>query len=308
LFAPGEGITPFPECDEQVQVGEPPPCSNLQDMAYFFEYDEEATFHISNQEMPISTRGAETYEERDLKITSPGWKSSSAWKMGEQMEAANSEVDEDQTSSHNGEEIPFLDFVEKNGFVAWEDTETGSDFGSSEPSAGSTNPKCWGIKQMTLFKPSTLGEEEELSPSPEIESESESEFDGSMAPEQEPDPDPEHLALEMQLARGIAEWFRGRPLVVLLLGDRREEYIEGGYWRVTNEPLLQNGEDMFLGLILLRQTHEDGRRYWQRLGACHWRSLPAGVIPARNVGGDNLDMDVILGQGPTWVDAHGIFG
>ncbi|KAL2795178.1 hypothetical protein BJX66DRAFT_302374 [Aspergillus keveii] len=268
-------------------------------MACFFECDEEATFHIRNQEMPISTRGAEAYEEHDPKITSLGWE------MGEQIKAANSEVDEDQTSSHNGEEIPFLEFVEKNGLVAWEDMETGSDSRSSEPSAGSTNQA---INQMTLFKSSTLGEEEELLPSPEIGFVSEAEFDGLMAPEQEPDPDPEHLALEMQLARGIAERFRGRPLVVLLLGDRREEYIEGGYWRVTNEPLLQNGEDMFLGLILLRQTHEDGRRYWQRLGVCHWRSLPAGVIPARNVGGDNLDVDVILGQGPSWVDLHGIFG
>ncbi|KAL2836447.1 hypothetical protein BJY01DRAFT_251947 [Aspergillus pseudoustus] len=264
LYAFGERITPFPECDTETQVSEPPASSNLEEMACFFECDEEATFPVNNQEMPTSTWGAEASQGRDAKITSPVWKSSSAREQGEQMEAANSRYDEDPTSSHYGEEIPFSEFVEKNGFVALEDMETGSGSGSSEPSDEPTDPRYWAMKEMTLCKSSTFREEEEKSPSPEIEFESES--DGQMAPEQDPEPEPEHLAFEMQLAREIAERFRGRRLVVLLLGDRREDYIEGGYWRVTNELLLQNGEDMFLGLILLRQTHEDGRGYWQRLG------------------------------------------
>ncbi|KAL2822276.1 hypothetical protein BDW59DRAFT_163866 [Aspergillus cavernicola] len=99
-----------------------------------------------------------------------------------------------------------------------------------------------------------------------------------------------------QLAREISLHFREMKLVVLLLGDERTHDFFPE-WEDVPSP------DMFLGMILLSQTHE-GTQYWQRLGICQWTTYLAKHT-ANHTG---LDRDVLFTQGQQWWDLQGVFG
>ncbi|KAL2837289.1 hypothetical protein BJY01DRAFT_251527 [Aspergillus pseudoustus] len=108
-----------------------------------------------------------------------------------------------------------------------------------------------------------------------------------------------------EIAHEISERFAGRTAVVVLLGERRYASDNEGYGGIADYVDNQSC-DSFLGLILLsRIREEDGSQYWQRIGVCHWESH---LVKPAAAAADSDESDVLLAQGPSWVDLQGVFG
>lgn len=103
-----------------------------------------------------------------------------------------------------------------------------------------------------------------------------------------------HIA-EHNIAACLAAKFRGRRLVMFLMGQKRY-----GVWTIEGED--KPRPDIYRGMILL-QNDRNNICHWQRVGICRWSSYNVKVEAD-----ESQDKDILLVRGASWQPIEGLFG